>query len=74
MGAARSVAGLAPHAELAPCGIIDIRLVVESLLQVGDMAIDAHVVRGLLNARPVQGIAWREFLSGVEIEPALAAG
>ena len=73
MGAARAVTGLAADAELAPGRMVGVGGQVESLAQIGNVAIDAHEVRRLLDAGPVQGIADGELLAGIEVEPALAS-
>src|SRR5207247_10613344 len=72
VGLARTMAGLTAHVDLRPRRpiAIDVRLVV--LLQVGRVAGRAHRVPALVAAGPVQDVARRRLLLGIEVEPAPA--
>src|SRR5688572_5668633 len=67
----RAVASLATDADLAPGRGIGVRARVVVLLQVGRMAIGAHVVPVLLPFRPVQLVAVIDPFIRVQVEPAL---
>src|SRR4029453_6205015 len=70
---ARAVAALAAHADLRPGGGIAVLGRVVVLAKPGGVAVGAHEVPVVLRARPVQFVPGRDTLTGLEVEPALAA-
>ena len=70
---AGTMTGLARHIHVGPGGCVGVGRQVVVLLQVGGVAVGAHVVPGLVAPGPVQPIAGGQPLVGIEMEPALAA-
>ena len=70
---ARAVARLARDVDLLPGRLVDAAVCVVALVQVGRVALGAHVVPVLLDPGPVQRIVRPDALVRVQVEPALAA-
>src|SRR5262249_24409316 len=73
MGTTRAVAGLASHTGFAPGRMVGIGSRVKALVHVGDVAVDAHEVCGLLYAGPVQRVTGHKLLAGIKVKPVLTA-
>ena len=67
------MAALAAHADLRPGSGIAVLGRVVVLAKPGGVAVGAHEVPVVLRARPVQLVPGRDTLTGLEVEPALAA-
>ena len=68
---ARPVAGLAPHPDLRPGGLVLVLLRIVALAHSGGVAVGAHGVPALGAPRPVEPVAGRSGRAGVHVEPAL---
>src|SRR5262249_59896808 len=66
---AGAVTGLTAHVDLGPRGCIAVGARVVALPQVGRVARRAHRVPALIPPRPVEDVAGRRLLLGVEMEP-----
>ena len=73
MRRSRSVAGLAAHTNFRVGRIKGVTRGIKSHLKIGRVALGAHVIPVLLQARPVQFVIRRNVLVGVLMKPALTA-
>jgi hypothetical protein len=70
---ARTMARLARHVDIAPAGRISIGGELVVFIEISGEAVGTLVIPGLVASNPVQSIAGRQFLVGIEVKPTLTA-
>jgi len=67
------MARLARHVDIGPAGRISIGGELVVFIEIGEEAVGTLVIPALVASDPVQSIAGRQFLVGIEVKPTLTA-